>query len=191
MYLTSDEECQLSSWWFAQHIDVYFIIYEAKYPRNENKWAVREIREVDKESCPFQWVCKLKKHKFTHMHKSQCVLSNMCISTLIFLSSDINRPILHTSPPQKRNMPQRSKICNVTQPLTCNNSVFLACTAAFFFEKIEMPLSGMAEKIQVKEKSKYIVILSNAYYFSLRWNILTNMLQRTTCSAGVWCCFIH
>lgn len=48
----------------------------------------------------------------------------------------------------------------------------------FFFEKIEMPLSGMAEKIQVKEKSKYIIILSNAYYFSLRWNILTNMLQR-------------
>lgn len=81
-------------------------------------------------------------------------------------------------------MPQRSNICNVTQPLTCNNSVFLACTAAFF-EKIEMPLSGMAEKIQVKEKSKYIVILSNAYYFSLQRNILTNMLQRTTCSAGV------
>lgn len=191
MYLTSDEECQLSSWWFAQHIDVYFIIYEAKYPRNENKWAVREIREVDKESCPFQRVCKLKKHKFTHMHKTQCVLSNMCISTLIFLSSDINRLILHTSPPKKGTCLNVLRFVMSLSLSPATIVCFLACTAAFFFEKIEMPLSGMAEKIQVKEKSKYIVILSNAYYFSLRWNILTNMLQRTTCSAGVWCCFIH
>lgn len=178
MYLTSDEECQLSSWWFAQHIDVYFIIYEAKYPRNENKWAVRKIREVDKESCPFQQVCKLKKHKFTHMH--------IYLSQFWYKSTHPPKP----APPKKGRCHNVLRFVMSLSLLTCKNSVFLACTATFF-EKIEMPLSGMAEKIKVKEKSKYIVILSNAYYFSLQWNSLTNLLQRTTCSAGVWCCFIH
>lgn len=39
------------SWWFVQYIDIYFIIYQAKYPGNENKWAVRKIgaEEGDRE----------------------------------------------------------------------------------------------------------------------------------------------
>lgn len=174
MYLTSDEECQLSSWWFAQHIDVYFIIYEAKYPRNENKWAVREIREVDKESCPFQRVCKLKKHKFTHMHKSQCVLSNMCISTLIFLSSDINRLILHTSPPKKGTCLNVLRFVMSLSLSPATIVCFLACTAAFFLRKLKCLYPGWQRKYKWKRKAStllycqmHIIFLSGEIFLQI------------------------
>lgn len=38
------------SWRFVQYIDIYFISYQAKYPGNENKWAVKKIGVGEREA---------------------------------------------------------------------------------------------------------------------------------------------
>lgn len=110
---------------------------------------------------------------YTHAQVSVCAFKHVHIHTHLsqFWYQSTHPPY---QPPQKRNMPQRSKICNVTQPLTCNNSVFLACTAAFFLRKLKCLYPGWQRKYKWNRKAStllycqmHIIFLSGEIFLQI------------------------